>query len=174
MHKRALPVTYAEWLVRATEQQERFWSKISKGDGCWLWTAGTDKDGYGKFQITGRGPSRGKPPVQKHVRAHRLAWELTNELILPAGLVLMHSCDTPACCNPAHLTPATQKKNRADCAAKGRQQKYPLDYPRRAAELRRSGRMLREIAEDLGVAMGSVPTFIKRGERDLAGPEAAE
>jgi hypothetical protein len=116
-----LPATYDEWLARAREQSGRFWKKVvvTGESACWLWTAGKDKDGYGKFQITGRGPTKTSGPVQKHVRAHRLAWELRNGPV-PSGMVLMHSCDNPACCNPSHLKPGTQGENRADNVAKNR------------------------------------------------------
>jgi hypothetical protein len=110
------PSSYAEWLSLAGEQQARFWSKVDRATSCWLWTAGKDKDGYGKFQVNSRRDGR---QVQKHFRAHRLAWELEHGQ-LAAGLLLMHSCDTPACCNPAHLSPGTQLQNRADCARKRR------------------------------------------------------
>jgi hypothetical protein len=39
---------------------------------------------------------------------------------IPAGCVVMHSCDNPPCCNPAHLLAAPQKDNLADMRAKGR------------------------------------------------------
>ena len=39
---------------------------------------------------------------------------------IPKGLLVMHKCDTRACCNPDHLQLGTQKDNMADCAAKGR------------------------------------------------------
>jgi hypothetical protein len=33
---------------------------------------------------------------------------------------LLHSCDTPTCVNPAHLTPGTVKENIQDAIEKGR------------------------------------------------------
>jgi hypothetical protein len=119
---RPLPATYAEWLERAREQSQRFWSKTERSEtGCLLWLAGKDKDGYGKFQITGRGKRfQGDSPVQKHVRAHKLAWELAHGPLGP-GLVLRHTCDTPACCEIEHLLPGTQADNRRDCVARGRE-----------------------------------------------------
>lgn len=78
---------------------------------CRLWRAGTDKDGYGKFQTGTNGN-------QQHHRAHRFAWFLKHKR-LPKAL-LLHSCDRPACCNHVHLFEGTQADNRADCTAKGR------------------------------------------------------
>ncbi|MGH7024521.1 MAG: HNH endonuclease signature motif containing protein [Caulobacteraceae bacterium] len=51
--------------------------------------------------------------------AHRLAWELANGPI-PDGLLILHKCDNPVCCNPDHLFLGTAADNHADCAAKGR------------------------------------------------------
>jgi hypothetical protein len=32
---------------------KRFWEKVEKSDGCWIWTAGKNKDtGYGVHQST--------------------------------------------------------------------------------------------------------------------------
>jgi hypothetical protein len=43
----------------------RFWAKVAKGDGCWLWTASLGSSGYGQFMLNGR------PRL-----AHRLSYEL--------------------------------------------------------------------------------------------------
>lgn len=81
---------------------ERFWAKVDKTDpsGCWLWTAGTFRNGYGQFMTV-------KP---RKVSAHRYAYE---QLVgpIPEGLVLDHLCRVPACVNPAHLEPVTPAEN---------------------------------------------------------------
>lgn len=92
------------------DYRERFWAKVAvvDGDACWLWTARCFPKGYGQFAINSR------PAL-----AHRIAWELTHGAV-PAGLVVMHTCDNPPCCNPAHLRPGTQSQNIVDSVTKGR------------------------------------------------------
>jgi hypothetical protein len=91
-----------------TDLSERFWAKVNKTDTCWLWTAGTTHSGYGSIRVKG-----------KALRAHRVAYEMLVGPI-PEGAVLMHSCDTPACCNPAHLSIGSQRENIHDAIEKGR------------------------------------------------------
>lgn len=106
------------WYELAKKQADRFWSKVDKSGDCWIWTAGRSSENYGRFQINEKGWRNGRP-VQKNVVAHRLAWELTNGPVSD-DLVVMHICDNPPCCNPAHLRPGTQGENVRDCADKGR------------------------------------------------------
>lgn len=88
----------------------RFWEKVQKTpDGCWQWLACTDRKGYGLFSIR-----------SKHRGAHRVSWEIANGRSVPAGLVVMHSCDSPGCVNPEHLSVGTGLENNADKVAKGR------------------------------------------------------
>lgn len=94
---------------------DNWWSKVavSDPDSCWEWTAGRDKDGYGKFAI-GHGGRK-----QTHTRAHRFAYE-TFVGPIPVGHVVMHTCDNPPCANPAHLKTGTALENNDDKVDKGR------------------------------------------------------
>lgn len=80
-------------------------------DACWVWTGFRDRKGYGQIALDGR---RGV-----HGYTHRVAWELHNGPI-PDGLWVLHRCDNPPCCNPAHLFLGTAADNNRDMAAKGR------------------------------------------------------
>lgn len=98
-------------------QSGPFCSRRDRSGACWIWTAGVDKDGYGKFTLTL--PRIGGKQQQVSVRAHRIAYLLTVGPLAGDQLV-RHSCDTPACCNPKHLEPGSQVDNVADRVARGR------------------------------------------------------
>ena len=53
------------------------------------------------------------------LRAHRMAYEVAKGDI-PEGMHILHSCDNPKCCNPAHLRPGTHQENMDDMQARGR------------------------------------------------------
>lgn len=91
---------------------DRFWSKVDQSDrdGCWLWTGGAQTAGYGMIWCKAKGGP---------VLAHQASYVLEHGAVVP-GMEIIHSCDTPACVNPAHLKQATHADNLADAASKGR------------------------------------------------------
>lgn len=92
---------------------EVFWSHVDKSSGpdsCWPWIAFRDKSGYGTTYWRGR----------RGLKAHRVAYEICYGSIAK-GLLVIHSCDNPSCCNPSHLRLGTHLDNMKDKMARGRQ-----------------------------------------------------
>ncbi len=78
--------------------------------GCWLWTRSVNDRGYGQVYPKGK---------RNPEKAHRYSWQIHNGTI-PAGLHVLHHCDTPACVNPAHLYLGTRSENMREAVSKGR------------------------------------------------------
>jgi hypothetical protein len=126
-------------------------------NGCWIWTGRKNDSGYGTF---GR------------ALAHRLSYE-EHVGPIPAGMVVMHLCDTPLCVNPAHLRAATRQENIRDMWEKGRGTNNPRAgeaHPMRkldAAAVRdiraaaASGQLQREIAARYGVGREVVSSIVR-------------
>jgi hypothetical protein len=95
---------------------EKFWKKVRRGgdDECWPWQAGTSKFGYGRFSFRAA-----------NWQAHRVAFTLTHGEV-PAGMVVMHTCNNRLCCNPAHLQAGTQQDNIKHAVACGRTSRAKL------------------------------------------------
>jgi HNH endonuclease len=79
---------------------ERIGAQIEpQHDGCWLWRGNPDT--YGKPNQHG-----------SSVLVHRYVYRILVGPI-PDGHDLHHTCETPGCCNPAHLVPLTHSEHRA-------------------------------------------------------------
>lgn len=92
----------------ATTLEQRFWAKVDRRgpDECWLWTAARNSNGYGVIRTP-----------DGLVLAHRFSVMIDGR---DPSIATRHSCDTPACVNPAHLTGGTQGENMRDGASRGR------------------------------------------------------
>jgi hypothetical protein len=79
----------------------------------------------------------------------------------------MHSCDTPLCVNPAHLSVGTHADNMRDMARKGRgrsgaKPKFNYDQAVAIAAMRESGLTYREIGERVGSPRQIVRLTLRR------------
>lgn len=83
--------------------EDRFWKKVSKGEGCWTWQ-GAKSFGYGKFGIK---TTSGKWTM---CWSHRFSYELKHGTI-GKGLHIDHLCRNRACVNPDHLEAVLQRTN---------------------------------------------------------------
>lgn len=97
---------------------------IVSDSGCWLFQGFCHKPPRNYGNISHRG---------KKWATHRLTYFLYKGSI-PKGMVVMHSCDTPPCCNPDHLELGTHLQNMADCRAKNRYHYANLTHCKRGHE----------------------------------------
>lgn len=86
--------------MHSPQMQERFWPKVSKGNGCWIWLGvKQSKDGYGCFRIGAT-----------MMLAHRVSYEMVVGSIAE-GLTLDHLCGNKSCVRPSHLEQVTAEEN---------------------------------------------------------------
>lgn len=75
--------------------------RVDEATGCWVWTAGTNDGGYGRFT-----PSR----AEGAQAAHR--WSYVHHVgPIADGLTIDHRCRVRLCVNPAHLEAVTLREN---------------------------------------------------------------
>jgi hypothetical protein len=126
---------------------ERFWERVDRRSPseCWNWLSSTNQDGYGGIRDDNGGWEK----------AHRIAWAMTNGPV-PDGSCVLHRCDNPRCCNPAHLWLGTRADNNADKVAKGRQPRGSATGRAKLTEedalsIRKDERSQRELGRIYGV-----------------------
>lgn len=142
--------------------EEWLWSKVDKrGDKeCWPWTGPLSSDGRGRIGTGGR--------AGRDVLAHRVVWENVNGPIpgggpKPHGWVVMHTCDNPPCCNPAHLRLGSQRDNVVDMDTKGRRKTLARageDHPGAKHTQQQANAVHAALSEDTGY--GSIPRIARK------------
>lgn len=91
--------------------EERFERTVIRMDsGCWIWQGALNRSGYGRTHWRGK-------LIGAHVFSYRLH---TGDEDFPRGTMICHTCDNPACVNPAHLYKGSGKTNSRDMVARGR------------------------------------------------------
>ena len=78
---------------------------INETSGCWVWIAGSNKKGYGRFRYGGSDANGGKSWY-----AHIFAYAVLRGRN-PDGTVLDHLCKNYSCVNPEHLDAVSLTEN---------------------------------------------------------------
>lgn len=157
--------------------KKRFEAKITKRgpDECWEWRGSKTIEGYGRFGIG-----------TTLYLSNRIAWVIENGPI-PDGMLVLHSCDNPRCCNTNHFFLGTHLTNTRDKLAKGRgnhakgdrqaRRLHPELFPigedhyccrfkesdvREIRRLADEGFILRDIAKDRGVSYNAIRKIVLR------------
>jgi len=137
------------------------WKRVERRgpDDCWPWTGPQNNKGYGQMRVHYR-----QHPV------HRLAFQDATG-VEPGALCVLHRCDNPPCCNPAHLFLGTRGDNNRDCAAKRRNQFGSRHHAAKLTEAAVAQIRARWAAGEQGIALaadyGVTPqmiSYIVRGE----------
>jgi hypothetical protein len=144
---------------------EDVWKKIRRAgpDDCWLFMGQCDRNGYGRFKLN-----------MRQVFAHRVAWIVTNGPIpidrWGRPLHMLHRCDNPPCCNPAHLFPGDQRANVQDAIVKGRKgalgatnanARLTTPIVRAIRRAYASGRSQQSIADERGLSQTHVSSIVR-------------
>lgn len=87
-----------------------------KENGCWEFTGSRSRYNYGMVSYKG-----------KQIWAHRLVYQLINNVVLPRNIFVCHTCDNPPCINPEHLFAGTSRDNVIDSLVKGARGKVYLN-----------------------------------------------
>jgi hypothetical protein len=153
--------TAAATKIITPEFTARFWSHVTKSDGCWLWNLKTNSSGYGRIVSNGQ-----------ILLAHRCAWELSYGPI-PKGLFVCHRCDANypigdksyrSCVRPDHLFLGTNKENIQDASKKGRMARGERSFPSKLSDTQvieirtryAAGERVQSIADTFSIDTGSV------------------
>ncbi len=123
---------------------------------CWEWQGSRKAKGYGRFHLDGR---------MQH--AHRVAHAIEIGEV-PPGSHVLHKCDNPRCCNPAHLALGSALDNTRDMVQKDRHARAERHGKAKltseiAAKIRASNEAGSALSEAYGVHQ-SVISSIKLGK----------
>jgi len=127
--------------------------KVDGVTGCWMWQGNISPAGYGQMHF--RGVCTG---------VHRVVYEMKSGTPPPRGMVVCHSCDVKACCNPDHLWLGSYSDNSNDASEKGRlvvgekhhNAKLSASQVQDARDRHASGESIRAISRGLGVSKKTV------------------
>ena len=154
---------------RPANTPDVLWEKveIKQPHECWPWKGYKNEEGYGRTWINDNG-----------YYAHRVIFNLVYPNVIQLSApksthesgFLLHTCDNPSCCNPAHLFVGTHADNMADKVSKGRSPnfsgdngprcKLTMEQANEMREKRKNGISAIQLAKDYGISLSSTKTLL--------------
>ena len=138
--------------------KQDFYDMLRPNGDCLEWTGAKTRDGYGLTRID-----------RTTVYTHRLALELEG---INVNKLVLHSCDNPSCCNPAHLRIGTHQDNMNDMHNRNRANKARGERASGAKlteqdvhdirHLRNQGLTLAELADRFSVTNVAIHRIVHR------------
>lgn len=86
-------------LFMSDKESGRFWAKVNKTHGCWLWDGCKLPTGYGRLHLRNLDAYAHRVSYQDHIGP------------IPKGFTIDHLCQNPPCVRPDHLEAVTQQVN---------------------------------------------------------------
>ncbi len=139
---------------------------IENESGCWIWQ-GYKCEPRKQYGLT----SLAVDGVKKKILSHRAAYTLWKGSI-PEDKQVLHSCDTPLCCNPDHLHLGTAQDNMDEMKERGRN-KQPKGEKNHKAKLKNEdilmirklfdkGKTVGELSKSLNLANSTISYITRR------------
>ena len=135
---------------------EKLNDKLDKTGDCWVYRNANISNGYAHMSL-GYDPFTKQRYQKRRIEyAHRIAWALSNGRWPEDNMVIRHTCDTSACCNPKHLIEGTQKQNVEDRSERSDWQSTRKLTPEQVEYAQTSPKTQLEVARELGVSQTTV------------------
>lgn len=133
-------------------RMERMIDKGSSAGSCWLWLGSVSEGGYGTVSVDG------------HTKlAHRQSYILHKGPI-PKDMLVCHTCDVRACCNPDHLYVGTHEENMRDVRLRDRSSTSKASWLQRV-DMVRAYRAEKGLLVQIASSYGVDPAYVKTWDR---------
>lgn len=141
---------------------EKLNDKLDKTGDCWVFRNANISNGYAHMGLTYDPFTKQRYTKYRYEYAHRIAWALHRGHWPEKGLVIRHTCDNPACCNPEHLIEGTQKQNVEDRSERSNWQTSCKLTHEQAEYARTTSKSQLKVARELGVSQTTI-SRLRRG-----------
>jgi hypothetical protein len=134
--------------IRTRIWEQRISPKLRPSGTCLEWHGAATTKGYGTVRCNLDGRS-------KNFLTHRTALEVSLGRVIEDGMMALHTCDNPRCCNPEHLYVGSSADNTRDALARGRRWLSTLQTGQENRRHPATGRYM-----PVSYATDTVPRFI--------------